>query len=202
MATENENYLISGVRAMTGYEEIEKLLANHKEILGITSKIGNRHVLSGFSNMEVVLLTSYLLESEGYDLLNGNSDTEAFFKRVYSQFGGDLSHYKQACEEAKKSGYVGLSLETGSAIEVNFRHSIPYLSAYKSIEKLEELLGRYTGIQRRIIKAGEVFTAEKKFTEFLTKDILPTETIKLLDTYIGKKLLSFLLLYLMGIRGL
>jgi hypothetical protein len=164
--------------------DVETLLKKHPELMGLTQKVGNKHVFSGLMNTETLVLTSYLLESEGYHPATAPDDFSYLrYTDVYSYLGGDLSTFAKTCLEARNLGFVGLTRKDYDMV--------PYLSANEGINKVEEIIGRYSGIERYIIETGTNYTARRKFEEFLEEDVLPSEEVQAIDSYFDNESLKF-----------
>lgn len=179
--------------------DITSILEGHDELLGLTEKIGLKYVFSELTDEEVLVLSCYLLESENFNLSAGKVEDYYSFIRVYGYLGGDLSSYTEVIERAKLKGYVGavvgktapmsfdpFGVESGSRTFI-----IPYMSARKGYKAVGEIIGKQSGLQRRIIKSGETFSAERKFDEFLKSDLLPSKDLMIVDPYISLETLSF-----------
>lgn len=168
---------------MVNEKDLKKLIEKHPEISSLCQLVGKRYVLNGFSDEETVVLSSYLyelLEVVKYKVYR-SSDT----LKIYEYLGGSVSNYSNSVESAEKSGYVNVGVSDNG-------ENYPTLSSKKGMEKVYELMKRSTGRELRIFKAGEKYAARIKFEQFLEEEVLPSDELFIVDSYISPDTLKFL----------
>jgi hypothetical protein len=168
---------------MVNEKDLKKLLENHPEISSLCQLVGKRYVLNGFSDEETVVLSTYLYELLEVAKYKGYRSDDTL--KIYEYLGGSLKNYPGSIESAERNGYVNLGvLDNGE--------EFPSLSSKMGIKKVYELIKRSTGRELRIFKAGEQYAAKIKFEQFLEEEVLPSNELFIVDSYISPDTLKFL----------
>ena len=168
---------------MVNERDLKKLLEKHPEVSSLCQLVGQRYILNGFSDEETIILSSYLyevLDVKKYKVYRAKDTL-----KIYEFLGGSFRNYQNALSSAEQNDYVNLIL-------TDEKEKYPVLSAKKGIQKVFDIIKRTTGRELRIFKAGKVYAAKIQFEQFLEEEVLPTNQLFIVDSYVSGDLFKFL----------
>lgn len=139
-------------------EEISGLFKRHYDQVFLNDSI---------PKTEVILVCMYMIETKNKE----SSVDYSLCKEYFSALGYEPDSFRKAVYDAKQSAYI-----QGDDKKLSFK--------LKGLKKIEQITGQIGKTPVFIIKAGENFTAIKRFEEFLLK-YMSGDKILLCDSHIS-----------------